>query len=228
MVFSTPSPLSQAQRPAIVPSPDSAPDIMLARGRTHEACGPARHSFAMWLAQAVQRGGPHQADIGQQPPPLGHGPVLWIGLRAPTLALNASGMAPWVQPGAFVFVQAEKPDLALWAMEEGLRSGAVPLVVADLPSPPGLPPVRRLHLAAEAAGTAPLGLLLCPDIGGAAGIETRWHMAPAHEGSTAPRWRLERLRARALPPKAWVMQGMGAPAQLQPVSDHTAIGARPT
>jgi protein ImuA len=102
------------------------------------------------------------------------------------------------------------------------------LVVADLPSPPGLTPVRRLHLAAEAAGTAPLGLLLCPDIGGAAGIETRWHMAPAHEGSTAPRWRLERLRARALPPKAWVMQGMGAPAQLQPVPDHTAIGARPT
>jgi len=83
MVFSTPSPLSQAQRPAIVPNPDSAPDIMLARGRTHEACGPARHSFAMWLAQAVQRGGRIRRVSGNSRPRWGTGQCCGLACARP-------------------------------------------------------------------------------------------------------------------------------------------------
>lgn len=160
----------------------------LALGRVHEACGAARRTLAMWLA-------------GQM-----HGPVLWIAPAWMPDRLNPDGIFPFADPARFLLVMPERaPDL-LWCLEEALRSGAAPLVVADLPGPPGLTPVRRLHLAAEQGGqrgdTPPLGLLLTPDDGGAPGIETRWHMDPAHS-STLRRWRLERRRARMQPPRAW-------------------------
>ena len=162
-------------------------EIALARGRVHEACGPARHTFALWLAGR------------------GAGPVLWIAPAWETAALNPDGMAGWAAPGRFIFVHPRRGEDLLWCAEEALRAGAVPLVVAELPTPPALTPVRRLHLAAEAGtgtGAAPLGLLLTPGDGGAQGIESRWHMAPAHEGA-AQRWHLERRRARTAPPKTW-------------------------
>jgi len=98
-----------------------------------------------------------------------------------------------------------------------LRAGVVPLVVADLPGAPALTPVRRMHLAAESGsqtGTPPLGLLLTPGNGGAQGAETRWHMAPDHEGEKR-QWRLERRRARALPPQAWSASQTRARAGLE-------------
>lgn len=96
-----------------------------------------------------------------------------------------------------------------------MRAGAVSLVIVDLP-PPALTPVRRIHLAAETGGpmgTAPLGLLLTPGDGGAHGVGTRWHMAPTHEDATQ-RWRLERHRARTLPPQTRIA------SQPRPRSDN--------
>jgi protein ImuA len=94
----------------------------------------------------------------------------------------------------------------------------VPLVVAELTDPPGLTPVRRLHLAAETgaekSGRAPLGLLLTPGDGGAAGVETRWRLDPAHGRTTG--WRLRRLRARDAPPGEWaVARGADGAAAVQ-------------
>lgn len=167
--------------------------IALTRARVHEACGPARWSFALWLA-------------GQS-----EGPVIWIAPDWQSEALNSDGMAEWADPGRFLFVQPRRAQDLLWCAEEALRAGAAPLVVTELPEPPALTPVRRLHLAAGTgaalAGTrraAPLGLLLTPGEGGAQGIESRWHMAPAH-APAAQGWRLERRRDRSAPPAGWTL-----------------------
>lgn len=132
--------------------------------------------------------------------------MIWIGRRHSPDQLNPCGMASILPPAEVIFATADRPDDSLWAMEEALRSGAAPIVVADLPEPPAMTPVRRLHLAAESGAEAgmcrPLGLLLTPGAGGAPGIETRFSCDAAHApGQTG--WRIERLRARMLPPKVW-------------------------
>lgn len=182
----------QRDRPALM----LADDIRLTLARLHEACGPARRSFAIWLAGAVQR---KQAS-----------PVIWIAPRHLPDRPNPDGLAGLARPEGFLHLSPQRPEDLLWCMEEALRSGAAPLVVTDLPAPPGLTPVRRLHLAAETGAAegafAPIGLILTPETGGAQGVETRWHMAPAHRpGGQA--WTLRRLRARQDPPKAWQLHG---------------------
>ncbi|KIC39653.1 ImuA family protein [Leisingera sp. ANG-M7] len=171
--------------------------VALELARVHEACGPARHSFALWLAAAAQ------------------GPVLWLSQPQAGRPLNPDGIADYASPARFLFVQTARTEDLLWAMEDALRGGA-PLVVAELAEPPAMTPVRRLHLAAEAGGSfgpAPLGLLLTPGHGGAQGIESRWHLthAPCPSSSlpgSSPAgsrlcWTLQRLRARTLPPRSW-------------------------
>lgn len=179
-------------------------DMALPLARLHEACGPARHTLAMLVAAATR------------------GPVLWIAPPWQGATPNPDGMVAFVGPERFVFVAPDRTLDMLWTLEEALRSGAAPLVVADLPEPPGLTPVRRLHLAAEAgaaAATAPLGLILTPGKGGAPGIETRWHMAPAHRPGT-PGWSLTRARARTAPPATWHLDG--APGRWRMVAREAA------
>ncbi len=166
------------------------PGLTLALARVHEACGAARRSFALWLASRTQ------------------GPVLWIAPAWQADTLNPDGVFAFIDPARLLFVSPTRAEDLLWAAEESLRAGAVALVVADLPGAPGLTAVRRMHLAAETGAAegarTPLGLLLTPGDGGAQGIETRWHMAPAHTGSV-PRWRLARRRARSQPPQDWIV-----------------------
>lgn len=160
----------------------------LALGRVHEACGPARHRFALWLVAQTR------------------GPVVWIAPDWGADRLNPCGMMPFVDPARLIFVHPKRAEDVLWSMEEVLRSGAAALAVADLPGLPGLTPVRRMHLAAETGGkaspTPPLGLLLTPGMGGAQGVESRWHLSPAHKGSPGG-WHLTRLRARTAPEQGW-------------------------
>lgn len=136
------------------------------------------------------------------------GTVIWIRPGWEADRLNADGMRDWVDPARFVFLDALRADDVLWSMEESLRSGAVPLVIADLPGLPGLTQVRRLHLAAETGGTqgahVPLGMILTPGQGGAQGVESRWHMAPDHARRPG-QWRLTRLRARTAPEASWTI-----------------------
>ncbi|QPM90102.1 hypothetical protein [Pseudooceanicola algae] len=192
---------------------DAGQQITLRLARLHEFCGPARDTLAlMTAARALARG-----DIA--------GPLYWISGSWQQDALHAAGILPFLDPARLLFLQASRPADMLWAMEEILRSGVVPVVVADLRAPPGLTQVRRLHLAAEtgaaAGGIAPIGLILTPQDGGAPGVETRWHMAPAHAGPdpTRGRWRLERRRARMEPPRGWYLHHGPKGAELNPSTD---------
>lgn len=191
------------------------PDMQLAKGRVHELCGPTRRRLALYVAHVMD------------------GPVFWVMPAWQPDHLCAQGIIPFLNPGRITFVRPHNAIDLLWCLEEVLRTGAVPLVVGDLPAPPALTPVRRLQLAAETGASravAPLGLLLSPGDGGAAGVETRWHMTPEHPADLPPPLdpcedrnisgldallsdplldptyapqALTRLRARALPPRTW-------------------------
>ena len=199
----------------MVPMPGGAGlGIGLARGRVHEFRGPSR------VALAVQ-------VMGECA-----GPVLWITPGWQAERLYPAGVADHADPGRLICARARRPEDILWAMEEGLRSGAVPLVVAEMPAAPALTPVRRLQLAAEAGteaahhagrGVVPLGLMLTGGEEVAAGAESRWRMAPLPSGSTlleewGPVWRLERERARGAAPAAWRLRREGRGAQLEGVA----------
>lgn len=188
-----------------------AGDLTLRRGRLHEFCGPSR----LMLAAAVMA--------------RSEGPVVWIRPGWQPERLNAAGLQPLANPARLILVRADRDEAALWAAEEALRSGVVPLVVVETAALPGLTPVRRLHLAAgagaEAAqrdgGPAPLGLLLTPGQGGAAGVESRWHLEPRPSRgllwSDEAAWSLTRLRARLAPPARWRLSRRGGASA---VPDH--------
>jgi protein ImuA len=177
-----------------------AGDLTLRRGRVHELCGPSR---LMLAARVMART---------------RGPVIWIRPGWVAERLNAAGLQPLADPARLILVQADRDETLLWSAEEAMRSGAAPLVIAELLSPPALTPTRRLHLAAETGAeaarregvTAPLGLILLPGQGGAQGVESRWHMAPAPSRallwSDEDSFTLTRLRARLLPPASWSLR----------------------
>ena len=186
-LVSTLSPRNRAAQTLLGP-------LTLTRGRVHEFCGPARVTLAAFLLRETT------------------GAVIWAHPGWQAERLFPDGLLRHADPGRIIFASARRPEDLLWTVEEALRSGAAPLVVAELTAPPALTPVRRLHLAAEAGAEAaahagrgaPLGLLLTPGAGGAVGVESRWQLAGCHDGAVR-RWRLARLRARALPPKDWLL-----------------------
>ena len=182
------------------PQQPLAGDLTLQRGRVHELCGPSRLMLAARIMAKTQ------------------GPVVWIRPGWLAERLNAAGLQPFADPSRLILVQAQRDDSLLWAAEESLRSGAAPLVIAELLAPPALTPTRRLHLAAETGAeaarrdnaTAPLGLILLPGQGGAQGVESRWHLSPAPSRSLLwsdeDSFTLTRLRARLLPPASWSLR----------------------
>ena len=127
----------------------------LIRARVHEVCGPSRTTFAALILGESQ------------------GTVIWVSPAWMIERIFPAGLESFADRGRIIFARARRPEDLLWSVEEALRSGAAPLVLADLPHPPGLTPIRRLHLAAEAGAEAarhrgrlpPLGLLPTPGQG---------------------------------------------------------------
>jgi protein ImuA len=199
-----PIPLLRDRLDPIRQSQPLAPGISLLRGRLHEVCGPARRSFAALVMAQTE------------------GPVLWLHPAWQAERLFPAGLAQFADPARVILVTARHPEELLWAAEEALRSGAIPLVIADLTEPPTLTRVRRLHLSAETGAEvqgrtrpAPLGLMLTPGDGGAPGVETRWRLTPerapgpglAADSGRPRHWRIDRLRDRLAPPASWRLTG---------------------
>ncbi len=187
--------------------------LALLRGRVHEFCGPARVTLAAMVLERSE------------------GPVVWAYPGWLPERLFPDGLWEFTDPARLILASGRRIEDILWATEEALRSGAAPLVVAELPQPPALTPVRRLTLAAEAGAEAahhrrtlaPLGLLLIPGDGGAQGADSRWHMAHAPSRSTLvdrhAAWTLSRRRAREHPPASWWLgRDEGRQMEIRPVS----------
>ena len=162
--------------------------LTLARARVHEFCGSARRTLALMAARGTK------------------GPVLWIRPGWMPERLFPEGVVAFIEPGRLLFATPRRPEDLLWCVEEALRCAATPLVVAELPEPPRLTPVRRLQLAAETGAReghqVPTGLILTPGEGGAQGVESRWRLAPRHRAGQSG-WQLDLLRARSGPPACW-------------------------
>jgi len=189
-------------------------NLSLPLARVHEICGNSRHTLAMIIAGRMQ------------------GPVFWISPGWQPGQLNPEGMVRFAQPGRFTFIRPRRPEDLLWVLEETLRSGTVPLAVAELPAPPGLTPVRRLHLAAETGAAEgrvkPLGLILTAGDGGAQGVETRWRMVGDHQSGNG--WLLTRARARTQPVQSWRVEPqhdsfrlIAPPDRTEPDAGHSQI-----
>ena len=191
------------KQPSRISTLELWPGIHLTLGRVHEACGPNRRSLAMIIAKKTE------------------GPIFWISPEWSTDHLHADGIISFINPGRLTFITPKRAKDILWLVEEVLRSGVVPLVVADLPGIPALTPVRRLHLAAEvglAAGMSPpLALLLTPGDGGAPGVESRWPLAARHQEPNEV-WQLDRIRSRSEPLCSWQMSHQAGGYALCPLS----------
>ncbi|WP_092885853.1 ImuA family protein [Roseicitreum antarcticum] len=126
--------------PAVAEGAGQGPQggFALAQGRIHEVCGPARRVMVAWVIAALQ------AQAGRE------APVLWLRPRWQAGGLFPHGLAAIADPRAVITVNCPREEDLLWCMEEALRTGAAPLIIVELPRPPGLTPVRRLQLAAEA------------------------------------------------------------------------------
>lgn len=99
-------------------------------------------------------------------------------------ALYGPGLADLgIDPGRLIVAEPARPADVLWAVEQGLASNGLALVVGELPDVE-LTPARRLALAA-ARSVTPCVLLTHPRAGLVAATATRWRVAPASGASDA-------------------------------------------
>ena len=105
-------------------------------------------------------------------------------------------------PASLLIVRGRRDLDVLWAMEEGLRSGAAAAVLGEIQGA-GFTAVQRLSVAAR-EGAAPALLLRHDGLAPASAAATRWRVA-ARPGTAesydvrapgTPRWHLELIRCR--------------------------------
>lgn len=132
--------------------------------RVHEAYGPLAASLAAVSAA--------QADA-----------LLWIRERWRPEAVSAAGFATYFDPARMLLAQVKDQTETLTVAEEGLRDGAVPLVVMELTVPLSLTAGRRLQLAAQAGQST--GICLIPEGMGSPSAETRWRCSPVPDPNDA-------------------------------------------
>nr|WP_321460661.1 hypothetical protein [uncultured Cohaesibacter sp.] len=131
-------------------------------GRAHEVVGQGAGVFA-----AIACGVAMRAD---------RRPVMWLVEEWRTDGLNPDGLAPLCDPCRMLLVRVSDQKAMLAAAEEALRSGAVSVVVAEVPRDLSFTAGRRLQLAAEEGKAT--GILMIGEGMGNNAAESRWHCTP--------------------------------------------------
>jgi len=160
---------------------------------------PAAFGFMAAVLSRLPPGGPvlfisAPRGLGDYGRPHGHG-------------LNGLGL----DPARLILVETGSEDLALWAMEEALRSGAPAAVTGAIGRGLDLKASQRLQLAARDAGL-PLLLLKPAGTAGSNAAATRWRIAAAAAardrfGLMARwRWRVRLERCRNGRPGEWLVE----------------------
>ncbi|MFO1256173.1 MAG: hypothetical protein U1E37_10985 [Sphingomonadaceae bacterium] len=148
-------------------------------------------------------------------------PFLWVQDKA---ALRRSGRPyrpglPPVLRARLIHVAADKPEDALFALEEGLRCRDLAFVLGELAGNPkalGLTASRRFSLVAERHGV-PLWLVRLDAARDLSSARMRWQVrsaaSPPPRWNAAapgrPAWQAELFRARAHPPGQWILSNDG-------------------
>ncbi|WP_244629637.1 ImuA family protein [Martelella limonii] len=135
----------------------------LRRGRVHDATGPGATVFAAALSGVTG------------------GTVLWIRQAWFAEEINPVALSAFFDPRDIILARTADQTETLAAAEEGLRSGAVGLVVMEMDKPVELTPGRRLQLAAETGRS--IGLSLHPEGAGNQAATTRWLCRPVFSAS---------------------------------------------
>lgn len=135
----------------------------LQRGRVHDVSGSGATFFAAALAG------------------VSGGTVLWIKPSWFAEAINPVALSAFFDPRDIILARTADQTETLAAAEEGLRSGAVSLVVMEMDRPVDLTPGRRLQLAAETGRS--IGLALFPEGMGNQAATTRWLCKPLFSAS---------------------------------------------
>ena len=191
---------------ALVPLCEGLPVAGLARGGLHELLATSPGAGAGFAAVLLGLAGRT---------------VLWIaGGGAKTMPWPPGLARCGLPPERLILLRADRPEDALWAMEESLRcpavGGALLALDAEQEARLTLTATRRLQLAAEAGGG--IGLLLRPE-SVARSLQsvalTRWQVAPDGGMRGDPHWMLSLLRARgAKPGGPWRLRWNVAEARL--------------
>ena len=164
----------------------------------------------------------------------GGGPALFIAARRALdfgfpcgHGLNALG----VDVGRLILVETKTDKEALWAIEETLRSGARPAIVAGaIEKGIDLTQSRRLNLAAGRHAT-PLVLLRGARAASSSAALTRWRIAPAPAAKdrfgtfAAWRWHVTLERCRNGRPGEWLIEWDPALRQFRSVAEECDLAA---
>ncbi|MBU2983313.1 hypothetical protein KO498_16020 [Lentibacter algarum] len=154
------------------------PDVFpLKPCRYHEVTGAGSYSFAAICCGLVSSR------------------VLWFAEGWVPEVLNPNGLQAYCDPHQLLVGKCGNAADVLAATEEALRSGAVPLVVAELTKPLTLTSGRRLQLAAEAGAST--GLMIVQEGMGSNATQTRWRVSPRYSAdvSTLMQWELIKNKA---------------------------------
>lgn len=165
------------------PMPPPITAFPLRQTRVHEACGPSAIGLA--AVAAAQVGG-----------------ALWVRPGWLPATVNPQAITNYIDPSRLLFARVRNQTEALAVAEEGLRDGALPLIIIELTAPISLTAGRRLQLAAQAGRVT--GLCLISEGMGSPAAETRWRCTPVpdpenlSEDSTLQRWELIKNKSGTL------------------------------